>query len=504
MSSVRKSGFISILQYDERTLARTRVKPGAVGVDVVAVDREQGHWPAGIDQALAAFLERLDIAGDTVVTVLPRHLVTVRIVALPTHDPAEAANMIRFSAEEYVPYPQDELIIQDAILRREPGGESKVLAVLAHRDVLKNHLAPLRKAGIIPERVLLSTACLANAVAAASVSVPGAYGLVNLGAAGLEVLIFHGSRLLFGRGVASEQNWALAGAEAANADEEIAIEVRGSLSAFRRESDDGEGAELLFVSSDYPVALDERVEALSVHTGKEVAPAGFAAPLSTTPGAPVASLIALGAALSVQGRGEIDINLLPAAETRARAVAGAKVLLLRASYYAAALLVVAFGLYAQAWWQRKAYIRELEKRYEAVEPGTRGLAEKQEQLTILRQQMRRSASPVQMLAVAAEAIPENAANIVQFQYNLNDGAEVFGRAQSVDVVQQFAANLRNAAAASQLNFFRNAHSLYEDRGTERDTPVILYQISIPAQVDGTTTDDADALNDAPPAAGGTP
>ena len=166
--------------------------------------------------------------------------------------------MIRFSAEEYVPYPVDELIIQNAILRREPGGESKVLAVLAHRDVLKNHLAPLRKAGIIPQRVLLSTACLANAVTAARPPAQGAYALANLSSSGLEILVFLGSKLLFGRGVASEQDWSKRGADAAGADEELAIEVRGSLSAYRRESEDGEGAENVYLASDYPIAIEER------------------------------------------------------------------------------------------------------------------------------------------------------------------------------------------------------------------------------------------------------
>jgi len=499
MFSVPKSGLISILQYDERTLTRTRIQPSASGVEVVAFDQERGHWPGGLEQAVAKFVARLDLAGDRVVTVLPRHLVTVRILTLPTHDSAEAANMIRFSAEEYVPYPQDELIIQDAILRKEPGGESKVLAVLAHRDVLKNHLAPLRKAGIIPERVLLSTACLANAVAAANVSATGPYGLVNLGAGGLEVLVFLGSKLLFGRGVASEQDWSRAGAEAASADDEIAVEVRGSLSAFRRESEDGEGVEQLFVSSDYPVSLDERAVSLGNETGKDALAASFAAQLADAAGGPVAPLIALGAALSVQGRGSVDINLLPATESRARAVAGAKVLIRRAGVYAAALLVVLLALYGQAWWQRQAYIRELEAQLELVEPGARGLAEKQEQLSILRQQMRRSASPVQMLAVAADALPDDTANIVQFRYNLMEGADVFGRAKSVDVVQRFAANLRDAAAASQLTFFKNAHSLYEDRADERGMPIVMYQISIPAQVEGTTTPDDAPQAEAPAA-----
>ncbi len=494
---MRKSGFISILQYDERTLTRTRVKPGPAGLEVASFDQERGHWPAAggeLEKALVAFLKRLKVDEDAVVTVLSRHLVTVRIVTLPTHDAVEAKRMIQFSAEEYVPYPAEELVIQDAILRREPGGESRVLAVLAHQDVLKAHLAPLRKAGIIPERVLLSTVCLANAVAAATVPAQGPYAVVNLGSASLEVLVFRQGKLLFGRGVASEQDWAATGANAATIDEEIAIEVRGAISAFRRESDDGEGPENIFLASDYPVSLAERAECLANETAKECFPASFAKGLATSAGAS-ASLIALGAALSATGTVPIDINLLPAQDSRARTVAGAKVLLKRAGYYAAGAAAALLLVFAQAYWQRLAYISELEEQLREVEPAARGLGEKEEQLAILRQQMKRGNSPIHMLAVAAEAAPGEKANVVQFRYDINEGVDIFGRAKAVDDVQAFASNLRGMAAEAQLALFKNARTMYEDRGNERGTPVIMYHINIPVALD----EDGNEIPEAPAA-----
>lgn len=481
---MRKSGFISILQFDERTLTRARVKPGAAGVEMVAFDQERGHWPAangGLETALLDFVARHKVAEDEVATILPRHLVTVRILNLPTHDPAEAAHMIRFSAEEHVPYPLDELVVQQAILRKEPGGESKVMAVFAHKDVLKTHLAPLRKAGIIPSRVFLSTACLANAVAAVKVPAEGPYAVINLGSTGIEVLVFLGNKLLFGRGVASEQDWAQRGADAGDADEEIAVEVRGSLSAFRRDSEDGEGANDIYLAADYPVAMSERVEALAAQTGKECASAYFADALIA--GGATASLLTVGAALGAQGRGTLDINLLPPAESRERVVQGAKVLLLRAGYAAGAVAAALVLLFAQAYWQRYSYILELEEQLRAVEPDARGLGEKQEQLSILRQQMKRGNSPLHMLAVAAEAAPDKNANVVQFMYNINDGADFWGRAKSVDDVQRFAANLRKAAVES-LAFFEHAHSVYEEQGNERGEPVLMYQVSVPIEVEG--------------------
>lgn len=479
---MRKSGFVSILQYDERTLTRTRVKPGAGPVEVVSVDQQRGHWPATDGQlasALGAFVRQHEIAQDRVVTVLPRHLVTVRIITLPTHDPAEATRMIQFSAEEYVPYPAEELLIQDAILRREPGGESRVLAVLAHRDVLKAHLAPLRAAGMIPEKVLLSTACIANAIAAAKAPMESPHALAYLGAGCLEVLIFRNGKLQFCRGVASTQDWAAAG-EAA--DEELSVEVRASLSTFRRESEDGEGADTVLLASDFALDLAPRAEALANETGRDCVVDATAAALAA-PGGPAAGLAALGAAITLQGGAALEMNLLPAEESRARAMAGAVVLLRRAGLHAGIVAAALCLLFVQAWWQRASYIRELEQELKKVEPAARGLTEKQEQLAILRQQMKRGNSPLHMLAVAAEAAPPGKANVVQFRYGINEGVDIYGRAKEVDDVQAFASGLRKLSTDAQLAFFQHARTMYEDRGEERGTPVVLYHINVPVEVE---------------------
>ena len=73
-----------------------------------------------IDDALAAALKSLaderGLGGDRIVSVLPRHDLTTRILTLPTHDRAEIASMLRFSAEEFVPFSAAELIIDLSLI----------------------------------------------------------------------------------------------------------------------------------------------------------------------------------------------------------------------------------------------------------------------------------------------------------------------------------------------------------------------------------------------------
>ena len=160
----RKSPNISILQFGEHLIARLRVRRSGKGIDIIAYDVERGNWPAkdgSLDEALKDFAARHNLAEDHVFSIIARHEMTARILELPSQDPAEIAGMIRLSAEEYVPFPADELLIDQCILQKLPDGRSKVLAVFAHQDVVNAHVKTLHHAQLEPEQIFLSTACLA-------------------------------------------------------------------------------------------------------------------------------------------------------------------------------------------------------------------------------------------------------------------------------------------------------------------------------------------------------
>ena len=247
----RKNGNISILQFGEQGMARLRVRRGGQGVDVLAFDREHGNWSAedgSLRGALREFVERHGVKDDEVFTILPRHSITTRIIDLPSESPDEITSMVRFSAEEYVPFSAEELLIDECVLHKNPAGESRVLAAFAHRDVVNGHMEMLQAAGIVPERVFLSTACLASAAAVALPGGPGDFALVNLALGGIEgVVMDAGGRLLYGRGVATSRDWAGADESDTEAYDELAVETRATLGAYRRESLDGLGAERVYL-----------------------------------------------------------------------------------------------------------------------------------------------------------------------------------------------------------------------------------------------------------------
>ena len=482
----RNINYINILQFDEHLISRLRVHRSNKGIEAVAFDQERGEWSTqdgSLGAALKAFAAQHRLSEELVYTVLPRHDMTTRILDLPSQDPAEIDGMVRLSAEEYVPFSVDELMTDQCILRKKEDGESRVLAVFAHRDVVETHIKLLHGAKIDPRQIFLSTACLASAAITAVGPTPQPYAVVNLASGGLEILVIKDQTLAYGRAIASQQDWSRK--ESADGPgfqdmmEELIVEVRASLSAYRRESEDGGDVEAICLCSDV-TDVTGHCETLFHELGLECAPAAFARDL-TTQGAdllPVLPLTALGAALIVQERAPVAIQLLPESMLRTRERAGVQKLAIRVGALAAAILVGLIGLYAEAVYQRKAYVRELNAHVAKIEPRAKGIVSKQRQLSILQRQVERTGSVIELLASLCDLFPDADMNITRFSFTHNDKIEVFGRAKSLASIEKLVQDL-NQAGKSSLPQFARAQQIYEQKTSERGQEVLDYKISLP-------------------------
>jgi len=485
-----KADMISVLHFDMHGVSWLRAERTPAGLAVVEQDGERGDWSQGdaLEQALKAFVERHAISADTVLSMFPRYDVTTRILTLPTQDHDEIVGMIRLSAEEFVPYSADELIIDHSVLRLLPSGEAMVFAVLAHRDMVERHLAVLAAAGIEPRQVYLSSACLVNCALAAEPK--GRYAVVHLASGGFELAVVNDGRLAYSRGVASSQNWEriaedpTAGGGGGLLQEspvdELAAEIRSSLGSYRRDSEDGEGVQRLYIGCD-GVDVFSLCRHLSDALGMECRPASFGRDVGVQGKAlDRAPLAALGALLTLQGTVSVTISLLPERIAVRRQRQSNKRFAIRIALFAAGLCIALGGLYWQAVHVRQKVIAELQAKAQAMEPNARGIAEKREQLTILRRQVDRKGSIVEQLSDVVDALPEGRTNITRISLDREDGISVWGRAKSVDDVAEFAQNLRNKAKEG-LQFFAKARSVYEQKAIEQESPVFTYQVDIPTE-----------------------
>lgn len=481
----RKNKKICILQVDDHYLHAVLFQDTENGLVVDKEICQPGRWSqedGSLAEALKALVESNDLATTEVYSVLPRHEIASRFLVFPTHEEAELASMVRFSASEYVPFPEHELHITQCFVSKEADGESRALAVYAQKDTIKKHLALLRQAGIVPAGIYLGTSCLAAAVDVANIK-EERFALMNLAPGGIEVLVFDKGRLFFGRAIADAHAW--------NPDEpiteehiqELSLELRSSLSAYRRETEHGETAETVYLCSDV-VNPSTICAPLGLEVGKECYPAQFAGGIvqgAEKLGNPL-QLTALGAAHLALGHKAYKINLLPQDLLRVRKMKGLQQSALRVGAVAALFVVALLGLFAQAVYQRSTMIDALEVQASSIAPMAEGVASKQRQLAILRQQVEGSGNVLEAMWAVTQAAPQGKMTIVQFAYDGETGIDVFGQAFSLDAIALFASNLRTMAEG-QLDYFRNAKSLYENRGQLYGKEIYNFQITIPTKAD---------------------
>lgn len=457
----RKSNNISILQFGEHLISRLRVRRSAKGLDVLGYDFERGDWSSrdgSLDDALKEFVAKHHVTEDQTYSVIPRHEMTARILELPSQDLSEIAGMIRLSAEEYVPFPVEELSIDQCILQKLPDGRSRVLAVFAHEDVVNAHVKTLQYAEVQPEQIFLSTACLTSAFAAAK-GTRGCCALVNLASEGLEVVVIREGRFEYGRAVASNLS-------PEDAEEELRVEIRASLSAYRRESEEGEPVEQIYLCSDWTDVAPYCRE-LMHDFEQPLEPADFAHDV-VKPGSadiPMLTLASLGAALLAQDRAAVSIRLLPERLVAARQRLDVKRKAVQLAAVAAVALAGLGALYGQAVYQRRAYLDELQARISKIEPSAQNIASKQKQLRILQNQVGRSGSIIELMAALVDLIPPAGMNINRLVYSRPERLEIFGRAENLSQIEDLAQSLIDVGEAT-LPQFAHAKQVYERNEAE--------------------------------------
>jgi Tfp pilus assembly PilM family ATPase/Tfp pilus assembly protein PilN len=134
---------------------------------------------AQINESVGAALNRIfkasNYAREGVITYLPRHLVTIRILEFPSTDRKEIDDMVNLQVSKQTPYSKEEIYSSHKVLLSEREGYTKVMLVIARRNIVSERVDALQSAGISVERVAISTEGVANwfSIAYASESASG-------------------------------------------------------------------------------------------------------------------------------------------------------------------------------------------------------------------------------------------------------------------------------------------------------------------------------------------
>ncbi len=153
---------------------------------------------------MALSVERLfsenRLQGDRVVVSLPGTGVSIRTLTLPFSDRKKIARVLPFEVEGYIPFAVEDVVISHHILGQEDN-KTRILAVGVRKDLLRETLEMLAKAGVVPKMMDVDFMALFNISQGALKGAEGCYAIIDIGETTTSVCIVDGQALGYGRSI---------------------------------------------------------------------------------------------------------------------------------------------------------------------------------------------------------------------------------------------------------------------------------------------------------------
>ncbi len=106
-------------------------------------------------KTLKPVLNGFDRKASVVCVVSAAHA-TSKCIEVPSNDPKEIKSIINLQASRHTPYSREEVIIGHVSLGSSANGNTKILLVIAHRNVIKDRLDILDKCGLVTDKILFA------------------------------------------------------------------------------------------------------------------------------------------------------------------------------------------------------------------------------------------------------------------------------------------------------------------------------------------------------------
>lgn len=177
------SGLVKLVLISHESTGPVVSRVGFVPMPPDAIVDGEVMDPALVAQTVRAAFEVAGVKPRNVVTAIGGRDVIIKKIAMDRMTDREAREVIRWEAEQHVPFDMDNVELDFQILDPEGSeGSMQVLLVAAKRELVENKLALLSEAGIQPAIIDVDAFALHNAFELNHPeAMRGLVGLVNIG-----------------------------------------------------------------------------------------------------------------------------------------------------------------------------------------------------------------------------------------------------------------------------------------------------------------------------------
>ena len=141
------------ISINEATIKIAQVRSSGVVEKIARASAGDASSNDDLAKSLKSLLAGFD-RGAPVLCVIPASAVTSKNIEVPSSDPQEIKSIINLQASRHTPYSREEVLIGYVNLGAGMVGNTKILLVIAHRNVVKDRLAILEKCGLVPDKFL--------------------------------------------------------------------------------------------------------------------------------------------------------------------------------------------------------------------------------------------------------------------------------------------------------------------------------------------------------------
>ncbi len=159
---------------------------------------------SSVVEAIRELVGSLKVKTRNVATSISGHSVIIRKISLPVMAEEELESRIQYDAEQYIPFEINEVYLDFQILGEDPNDPSqmKVMLVAAKRDFVNDYLAVFKEAGLNPVVVDVDGFAVQNMFEANyGMGEEEVFGLVNMGAAALNINVIRSGESVFTRDI---------------------------------------------------------------------------------------------------------------------------------------------------------------------------------------------------------------------------------------------------------------------------------------------------------------
>jgi len=151
-----------------------------------------------IADILKKIILQIGVTAKDVNLALPESLVFTRVIKFPLLSDEEVSAAVKWEAEQYIPIPVQDAVIQYSILdKNEKTSQTSVLLVAAPKNIVEKYVKVIRFAGLTPVAAETELTALARSLSTES----GVSLLLDLGSSATDMSIIKDGKLVFTRSI---------------------------------------------------------------------------------------------------------------------------------------------------------------------------------------------------------------------------------------------------------------------------------------------------------------